>query len=73
MYGYEVIQVKNQKKYLGKSELADYGYITSLSEPFLTELTNEIYDKLQGNRVPDYTKPIKDEIKALIEERMRRS
>lgn len=75
MYGYKEIQAlkKNRENYLRKSELEGYKYITSLSEPFLTELTNEIYSKLQGNGVPDYTNPVKDEILSFMNEAVRRS
>lgn len=69
MYGYQEIQAlkKSQKNYLKKSELEGYMYITSLNEPFLNELTNEIYNKLQGNGVPDYTSPVKEEIFSLMD------
>lgn len=73
MYSYSEIQCKQKKvdkqnaSYLKRGDISEYyTYITSLNEPFLSELIKEIYDKLQGNGVPDYTENFKEEIGKLL-------
>ncbi len=69
MYSYTEIKCKVDKlpTYLKREDISDHTYITSLNEPFLSELIKEIYDKLQGNGVPDYTDNFKKEIKQIID------
>ena len=71
MYSYKEIQCKKNNapsEYLKKEEMKElgYSYITSLNEPFLSELIKEIYNKLQGNGVPDYTEDFRIEIENLL-------
>lgn len=65
MFSYEKFKTDEAKTYLGKVNLLanGYSYQTTLSEPFLSELTKEVFDKLQGNGVPDYTQDMKNNIK----------
>lgn len=66
MFTYMEIQVKNQQGYLKRDELAGYTYITSLSEPFLSELIKEIYDKLERNGVPNFSDQVQKEINSIL-------
>lgn len=66
MYTFMEIQVKNQDKYLEQNELIGYEYVTSLNEPFLSELIKEIYDKLERNGVPNFSKQVQDEINSIL-------
>lgn len=66
MFTYTEIQVKNQQAYLKRDELAGYTYVTSLSEPFLSELIKEIYDKLERNGVPNFSDQVQKEINSIL-------
>lgn len=68
MFSYEKYKTDAGKKYLERANLLEIGYAyqTTLSEPFLSELTKEIYDKLQGNGVPDYTSDMRNTIKQTL-------
>ena len=66
MFTYMEIQVKNQQGYLKRDELVGYTYVTSLSEPFLSELIKEIYDKLERNGVPNFSDQVQKEINSIL-------
>lgn len=70
MFSYEKCKTELAKDYLEKADLLviNYEYVTTLGEPFLSELTKEIYNKLQGNGVPDYTDDMQKEIKKLLDD-----
>lgn len=65
MFSYEKIITNDTKGSLEKTDLTDNGYTyqTTISEPFLSELLKEVFDKLKGNGVPDYTSDTIDDIK----------
>lgn len=68
MFGFEKCKTSIEKKYLEKDDLRPIGYMyqTTLSEPFLSDFTKEVFDKLEGNGVPDYTDDMVTNIKQAV-------